>query len=334
MELKFGSIPIRVHGWFILMTLMLGANEREPVKLGAWVVVVTVSVIIHELGHALAGKAFGLVPRIELHGMGGTTSFSAPATSSTEASRAPLGTGKNVLISLAGPFAGFGFALLVLALRLAGHEPTHPVVVHAISLLFFVNVGWGVFNLLPMLPLDGGNVLRSVLGAFTRKDPLKGERVARVVSIVVALAISLYALRGERWWILYLGVLFAFRNVQALRQAGQMATDQALASAIEQGHRALAQQEPAAARRLLEPALRGAASPDLRQLGVRVYVAALLKDAMWPEAVSTLERERAVVPRDDLHHYASLLREVGQPDAATRVEALGQSVPALREFRA
>ena len=56
MELKLGSIPLRVQGWFVLMTLLLGSNERNPAKLGMWVVVVAISVVIHELGHALMGN--------------------------------------------------------------------------------------------------------------------------------------------------------------------------------------------------------------------------------------------------------------------------------------
>jgi Zn-dependent protease len=213
MELRLGSIPVRVQGWFIMMALLLGSNERNPALLALWVAVVVVSVVIHELGHALVGKAFGLVPSIELHGMGGTTSFERDPK---RPSRSELGTLRSIAISLAGPFAGFLFALVVMLAQSAGLHPAHPVAQYAIRLLFAVNIGWGIFNLLPMLPLDGGNVLRHALVAAT-KD--RGEAIARVVSIVIAAGIALYALQGKQWWILYLGVLFAFRNVQALRDA-------------------------------------------------------------------------------------------------------------------
>src|SRR5262249_21727523 len=156
--------------------------------------------------HALVGKAFGLVPRIDLHGMGGTTSFDrAPSPDGTP--RRPLGTARNVAISLAGPFAGFVFALVVLGLEVLGLRPEHPLAAHALGLLFAVNVGWGVFNLVPMLPLDGGNVLRYVLiGLFKAK----GDTIARVVSVALAAGIALLAVLRGQWWILYLGVLFAF----------------------------------------------------------------------------------------------------------------------------
>lgn len=333
MELKLGSIPVRIQGWFILMALLLGANERDPAKLGIWVVVVVVSVVVHELGHALVGKAFGLLPSIELHGMGGTTSFRAPAkpAQGEEAERRALGTGKSVAISLAGPFAGFVFALVVIIARFAGFHPTHPLALYAVSLLFMVNIGWGIFNLLPILPLDGGNVLKSVLTAITSKN---GEKVARIISVVVAAAIALYAIQRQQWWVLYLGVLFAFRNVQALRQAGQLQVDQTLASAIEQAYQALDREQPKAAMALLGPALGTNASADLRQAGVRIYVVSMLKEAMWPEAVATIERERAVIAADDLERYAKAMRDVGRGEDADRIEALGKAVPPMRAFRA
>src|SRR4051812_28679543 len=99
MDLKLGSIPLRVQGWFVMTAVMLGGmNERDPAKLALWVAIVFVSVVVHELGHAMMGKAFGLVPRIDLHGMGGTTSFQE----SPEGAAQALGTGRRVAISVAG----------------------------------------------------------------------------------------------------------------------------------------------------------------------------------------------------------------------------------------
>jgi membrane-associated protease RseP (regulator of RpoE activity) len=111
------------------MTLLLGANERNPAKLAIWVVVVAVSVLVHELGHALMGRAFGLTPRIELHGMGGTTSFTA---ATEERAREGLGTGRAIAISLAGPFAGFAFGAVVIGAQLAGFRPVHPMAIQAV----------------------------------------------------------------------------------------------------------------------------------------------------------------------------------------------------------
>ena len=215
MQFQLGSIPVRIQGYFFIMAAVLGASERDPVRLLLWVAVVLVSILVHELGHALVGRMFGLAPSIALHGMGGTTSFQPlpgrPA-------RGSFGTVKNVLISLAGPCAGFAFGGAIYAAEVAGLVRTDNVLVgRALSLLLAVNIGWGIFNLLTMLPLDGGNVLRSVARAITWRH---GDRIAHVVSLVIAVGIALYALSRGQWWSVYLGGLFAYQNFQALRQLG------------------------------------------------------------------------------------------------------------------
>lgn len=323
MELKLGSIPLRIQGSFFLMALLLGLNEREPAKLALWVAIVLVSVVIHELGHALTGKAFGLSPRIELHGMGGLTFFNG--------GRAEISTGKSVAISLAGPFAGFAFAFAVVAAQLAGLQPIHPLAREAVRLLLWVNVGWGVFNLLPMLPLDGGNVLRSIIRAVT---PRHGEKIARGLSIAVAAGIALLAVQYKQWWVLYLGVLYGFQNVQAFRQAGQLRVDQTLADAIEKGYAALDRREPKEAVRLLRPALATSASPELRQVGLRIYVVALLREGAWSEVMDVVERERRVIGSEDLSRYSQTMRELGRDAEAERIDALVKAPAPLSEFRA
>jgi len=326
-ELKLGSIPLRVQGWFVLMTLLLGSNERNPAKLGMWVVVVAMSVVIHELGHALMGKLFGLVPRIDLHGMGGTTSFTVPDGSAPP----PLAAWRRVAISLAGPFAGFAFAAIVVGIQLVGLRPSHPLAQHGIAMLLWVNIGWGIFNLLPMLPLDGGNVMTSILSAASRKN---GVKIARVVSIAVAALIALYAVQRQAWWILYLGVLFAFQNVQGLRQVSRRDDDRSVVETVEKAARALDADDPATARALLEPALALDPAPELRQVMVRVYLASLVRTGAWAEALPMVERERALLVGDDLARIAERLREAGRADDAARVEALGAAPPPLAEFKA
>src|SRR5262249_18952853 len=148
-------------------------------------------ILIHELGHALIGRAFGLVPQIDLHGMGGTTSFGQGTA------RATIGTGKSVAISVAGPVAGFLLAPVVFIGQRSGLRPKPPLALHAVNLLLFANFWWGIFNLLPMLPLDGGNVMKTILSAVTKKN---GEKVARIVSVIVAGSIVLLSIRSRSWW--------------------------------------------------------------------------------------------------------------------------------------
>lgn len=323
MEFRLGTIPIRVRAQFLFMALLLGLAEHDPMKLAIWVTLVAISVTIHELGHALVGKAFGLAPSIELHGMGGHTIFGE--------ARAHVGTLKSIAISLAGPFAGFLFAGVLIAVRVAGFHPSHPLAQHALSLFFFINIGWGVFNLLPMLPLDGGNVMRSILGGIVRE---RGDKIARVVSIVVAVGLGALAVRGSQWWILYLAVLYAFQNWKALGQAGQIRIDQSLAEAIEKGYAALDRKDNKEAIALLAPALGTDASGELRQVGLRIYVVALLRDGQWPGAMEVIERERNVIGNEDLSRYAQAMREIGRSEDAERIDGFVKAPAPLSEFRA
>jgi stage IV sporulation protein FB len=182
----------------------LGFDRRNPALLVIWMVVVFVSVLLHELGHAWTGKAFGLSPQIDLAAFGGLTSWAHKDVSN----------GKKILISLAGPCMGFAVgAALYFGLRFSHHGELSPLAEQAFSDALYVNIGWGVFNLLPILPLDGGNVLLHALAALTGGG---GRKAAHIVSIVFAASIAAGALYLNQWYIALFVGLFALQNVRAL----------------------------------------------------------------------------------------------------------------------
>lgn len=209
---RLGRIPVRVHFFFFLMAFMLAGGRPGPL-LVSWVIVVFVSVLLHELGHALMGRAFGLTPEIDLHGMGGLTSWrSGPK----------LGPGPFILISLAGPLTGIALGLV--AYVVSHRVALSPMGRAVLGQFVWVNVGWGILNLIPMLPLDGGNVLARTLDLLTGG---RGRKPAHVVSAALAALLILYVLatgglvgllRGDigAAWPILLGAMFLVQNVRAI----------------------------------------------------------------------------------------------------------------------
>jgi Zn-dependent protease len=251
MTFHLGKIPVRVLPSFFLVTLFLNLTS-SPGALVAWTSVVFVSVILHELGHASMGLAFGLEPRIDLHGMGGTTSWTAAR---------PLRTWQRVAISLAGPLAGFLVGGVVVAARRAGAIPTTDTADLVYGQLLFVNFGWGVLNLLPMLPLDGGNVLALVLGAATKG---RGERPARIVSIAVAVLSALLAVRLQSWWPALLALSFAATNWRGLKALTAHEHDAPMRAELEEAYKALDAKDGERVLALARPVALGSKTPQVR----------------------------------------------------------------------
>jgi Zn-dependent protease len=194
------GIPFAIAPYFWLCSALLGSNVAHgdhaiPLLL-TWVACVLVSVIIHELGHALVARCFGVVPQVMLYGFGGLTRMQGP----------PLGRWKGILVTLAGPLAGIAFwgvAYLVWANVVL---PQVVAIVAASYFLVFINLYWTLFNLLPVLPLDGGQVLRNLLGP-------KLVGVTRIISVLVAVAVCVYfAIQQEMYTAAFM-VLLAFRNI-------------------------------------------------------------------------------------------------------------------------
>ncbi len=314
--LRLGSIPVRIHGSFLLVTVLLGAGNghgeiAETIAVPIWVAVVFFSILVHELGHALMGKAFGLSPQIDLHGMGGTTSWISGRN---------VGNLRSIAISLAGPFAGFVIgALVVLAVKLQIVVPASPVSQFAVSQLKWVNIGWGVINLLPLMPLDGGNAMRAFLNAVTKG---RGDKPALVISIVFCVLVLGVALFGRDLWLGLLGGIFLTNNVRGFRALGQAKVDGPLVQAIEGAYRALERHDGSEAIRLLRPTLVTHASEELRGVGLRVFAYALLIEGHWAELLPLLERERTVIGNDELGRFARTARELGRLDEASRIETL------------
>ena len=250
LSFRLGKIPVRIAPAFFFMTVLLGMAWTDLRVLVAWVAIVFVSVLLHELGHAAMGMAFGLEPQIELHGMGGTTSWAVPRE---------LSAARRIAISLAGPCAGFAVAALVrFGIGRAAFPPS-PFGDLVYDNLLAVNFNWGVLNLLPMLPLDGGNVMAQALKALTGG---RGERAARIISVVVAALAVVAAVLFGYWWGALLGFSFVASNWRGLKELSAREHDAPLQAALKLAHDALEAKDGARVLELARPlALRSRSAP-------------------------------------------------------------------------
>jgi Zn-dependent protease len=238
-DLRFSiaGIPVRVHPLFWLIALLLGGGSGHPLMIVVWVAVVFVSILVHELGHAFAFRRYGQSSHIILHMTGGLT---VPESMPWAGGYANVGLTPNqhIFVSLAGPFAGFALAVLVLAVGAAlggeiilttilGVIPFPLVFIPAFNgiltdifvTFLWVNIFWGIINLLPVYPLDGGHVSRYVL---IQRDPWKGLRTSLWVSIITGgtLAVFGFAFLGSAYMGLLFGLL-AFQSFQMLQAVGR-----------------------------------------------------------------------------------------------------------------
>lgn len=218
------GIPVRIHPLFWLVTVLLVATrDTKPVDVFIWVAAVFISILIHELGHAVMIRYFGWRPHVVLYSFGGLAIYEPTSHR----------TWPQIVISFAGPAAGFILAaMVVIGIRLAGHQvqlnsdnPFSPVWFKPfdaknlqlfIRYMLFINIFWGLMNLLPIYPLDGGKIAQEVLNHF---NPANGMRQSIMTSIFTAGGMAL--VMGVKFGDLFMALFFAyfaFINYQMLQQ--------------------------------------------------------------------------------------------------------------------
>ncbi len=182
------GIPIKLHITILFFLLPALTRLRTDFLWGLeYAVGIVLSILIHELGHALTAKRYGMTGlSITLHGFGGFASSSGP--------RSPR---QSLVISLAGPGATFALGLLLLGIgTLALKSPAlGDTAFDQASLVYSlgrVNILLGFLNLIPVLPWDGGQALQALLAH--RMPPFKATRAAAHIGLVIAVPLLVYGL--------------------------------------------------------------------------------------------------------------------------------------------
>ena len=188
---EFFDIPVYVDVSFLLI-LFLFLNSGGSFSYGLMqALVLGLSIVAHEYGHALTGRLFGCETHdINLSMIGGCASMLSM----------PRRGWQEFLVAIAGPLVSFVLSGLgYSAFRFLPIE--NDFLAYTLVYLFYLNLVLGCFNLLPGFPMDGGRIFRSVMMIFTTRPraTFVAMWVGRIVAVLLGLS-GLYAMvKGGSW---------------------------------------------------------------------------------------------------------------------------------------
>ncbi len=215
----FFKIPVRLHvSMAILPLLTYNWLQVEGVMgLFTWLTLVVFlfgSVLLHEIGHALTARRFGIQTKdIILTPIGGMARIVAM----------PSKPKQEIAIAIAGPIVSLAIAAVGFIASIAVRAlPIIPsIVLTGLGILMYINLMLGVFNLVPALPMDGGRVLRGFLAL--KYDFLKATIIAARVGRALAVAGGLAAIFWlDNSWTLLLISIFIYMSAGAEIRMAQM----------------------------------------------------------------------------------------------------------------
>lgn len=244
----FFGISVRVTWLFWVISAVIGYHWAEnlhnmyeyrlqldtpgrPVLLAIWIGITFISILIHELGHSIAMRWYGISSYIVLYHFGGLAipdgigSWRRPNRGSHW---------EQVVISAAGPAFQLLFGGIVAAIAIAsgltigstshyldwlipipkGELPSSAALMAIIDSTVYTSIFWALVNLLPVLPLDGGRIAQSLIGQHQRTS---GLNEATVLSIGVSAIVALYGFREQNPALGMYFLIFAINNYQSLQ---------------------------------------------------------------------------------------------------------------------
>ncbi len=222
----FRDIDVAVSPWYLILMAFFAVGPLLQAGAGfvgagfvsgvLFAAAVTISILVHEFGHAFVSKYYGLAPSVLLHGFGGLT-FHRPA--STDA--------RDAFIIFAGPaielvLGGLAAAFLIFGLPFLPAGPALGALATFASDLMWVSIVWGLINLLlPIWPLDGGQLFHLLLRRFMPEA--RAQDVALKVSVFVLIPVGVVGLVVFHSYFIGLLALFLLMdNINALRHGRQL----------------------------------------------------------------------------------------------------------------
>ncbi|MFQ3591970.1 MAG: site-2 protease family protein [Gemmataceae bacterium] len=187
LHLRLFGTRVIVQPWFWLIAALIAPvplNRENGIALTLlWILAVFFSILLHEFGHVWMWRVFGVHANILLHGLGGL------AIADDQAPR----RWQRILVSFAGPAIQLLLwaALLLLVLPLTkGLVRDYPSLGNFLQYLLIINLVWPLLNLLPIYPLDGGQIAREALQMASSRSAYVNSRPALVVSLWLSIATS------------------------------------------------------------------------------------------------------------------------------------------------
>jgi Zn-dependent protease len=201
------GIPIEIQPWFWISLLLIGGMSVTDASSADGIIVLClfvlagfISILVHELGHALVGRSFGAPTAITLQAFGGYASFPPGAFTRKQ----------NFLMTAAGPFFQMVLGGLFLVFSIFAPIP-QTLIADFIGFVIIISFFWAILNLIPVIPLDGGRLMESILGPKRTKLTLS---ISMMVAIVAA--ILMFTKTGSFLFPIFLGMM-AYQNWQALQ---------------------------------------------------------------------------------------------------------------------
>ena len=200
------GIPVQVQPFFWVTLAIIGGalDARSPdamLKLGLFLLAGFISLMVHELGHALTARKLGARSEIVLQAFGGYAAYSGVRFTRPQ----------SFVVTAAGPAVQIllGYAIYK---ALPFMPEMNSNMMYFVKTLVWISLVWAVLNLLPVLPLDGGQMLNAILGPQRIRITLW---TTIFVSVVVGILAVMYT--GSILMPVFMG-MFAWQAWQALSQ--------------------------------------------------------------------------------------------------------------------
>ena len=204
---RFFEIEVSWHWTLLLLILWTAFSAPMGTFLSSamFTVAIFACVLLHEFGHALAARQFGIAtPSICLYPIGGVATLE----------RMPRNPMQELWIAVAGPLVNVAIASALFVLLAPASWIFGTQVAGWMSYLMLANMGLVVFNLLPAFPMDGGRVLRSISAMFT--SYADATRLAATVGKYMAIGFAvLGVLYGHLMLILIAGFIYLAGSAEA-----------------------------------------------------------------------------------------------------------------------